>query len=276
VGPTAGTATAVDPDTISDVVDVTVVAGSVAALADGAVALDPDTADAAGAEVGLTLRVTWPSGPRTYRVGAILEQTGPLTGLVLSRDEFVDLGLPDQDAQLFIKASDAVDAGDLRPALDEALEPYPVVQLLDQTEFVDDFRGQVNQVLSLVYALLGLAVVIAILGIANTMVLSVLERTREIGLLRAVGTARNQIRQVVRIEAVLIAMFGALLGVGLGLLFGVAVQQSVADEGIDQLAIPWAVIVTVLVTSALVGVLAAIVPARRAANLDVLAAIATE
>jgi len=110
----------------------------------------------------------------------------------------------------------------------------------------------------------------------NTLVLSVLERTREIGLLRAVGTSRRQLRRMVRLEAVLIAVYGALLGIGLGLLVGVAVQQSLADDGIDRLAVPWTLLGVVLLVSAGVGVLAAIVPARRAARLDVLGAIATE
>jgi len=127
-----------------------------------------------------------------------------------------------------------------------------------------------------VYALLGLAVVIAVLGIVNTLVLSVLERTREIGLLRAVGTSRRQVRRMVRVEAVLIAVYGAVLGIGLGLLFGVAVQRSLADEGIDRLAVPWTLLGAVLLVSAGVGVLAAILPARRAARLDVLGAIAAE
>jgi putative ABC transport system permease protein len=276
VGRGASSVTAVDPSTIADVVNVTVIDGAVQSLTDGAVAVDPDTAEVEGLQVGSTITITWPSGPRDYQVGAILEQTGPLTGVVIDRDELVGLGLGDQDAQLFVQAADRDQAADLRADLEAALAAYPVVELLDQTQFADQVRGQVNQLLSLVYALLGLAVVIAILGIVNTLVLSVLERTREIGLLRAVGMARTQIRRVVRIEAVLIAMFGALLGVGLGVAFGVAVQQSIADEGVDLLAIPWNIIVTVLVTSALVGVLAAIIPARRAARLDVLAAIATE
>ena len=156
------------------------------------------------------------------------------------------------------------------------LPPYPIVTLQDQTELAEQVRGQVNQLLSLVYALLGLAVVIAVLGIINTLLLSVLERTREIGLLRAVGTDRRQVRRMVRIEALLIALFGALLGVGLGLVFGVAIQRSLVDDGITALEVPWTLIAVVLVVSALVGVLAAILPARRAANLDVLTAIATE
>jgi putative ABC transport system permease protein len=118
--------------------------------------------------------------------------------------------------------------------------------------------------------------VIAILGIVNTLALSVIERTREIGLLRAVGLSRRQLRRMVRLESVIVAVLGAVLGVGMGLIFGVALQRAVADQGIDVLSIPWARLVIFVVLAAVVGVLAAVLPARRAAKLDVLRAISTE
>jgi len=269
-------ATGVDPETIDQVVALDVVDGSLAGLRDAGVALDTETADARDVGVGDSLQITWPAESRDYEVVATYSAAGPLTGAVVARDELTDLGVPPQDNTVYLTAEDGVDAADLRPALDEALAPYPIVTLQDQTQLVEQVRGQVNQLLSLVYALLGLAVVIAVLGIVNTLLLSVLERTREIGLLRAVGTSRRQVRRVVRVEALLIAMFGALLGIGLGLLFGIAIQQTLADDGITELGVPWTLIVVVLVVSAIVGVLAAIIPARRAASLDVLGAIATE
>jgi len=275
-GPGGGLATVVDPATISDLVVVEVTAGSLSSLADGAVALDSDTAQEQQVGVGDRVPITWGSGEGDARLGAIVEPTGQIGGLVVARSFAEDLGLAVQEQQLFVAAADDVDAAELRTPLEEALEPYPVVRLQDQTQFADQIRGQVNQLLSLVYALLGLAVVIAVLGIVNTLVLSVLERTREIGLLRAVGTSRRQVRRMVRVEAVLIAVYGAVLGIGLGLLFGVAVQRSLADEGIDRLAVPWTLLGAVLLVSAGVGVLAAILPARRAARLDVLGAIAAE
>ena len=128
----------------------------------------------------------------------------------------------------------------------------------------------------LIYALLGLAVIIAILGIVNTLALSVIERTREIGLLRAVGLSRRQLRRMVRLESVTIAVVGALLGVALGIGFGVVLQRSQESQGIAQLAIPWGRLGLFVVLAAVVGVLAAWFPARRAARLDVLKAIATE
>ena len=269
-------ATGVDPSTIEQVVALTVVDGSLAGLRDGGVALDTETAQDRGLSVGDQLQITWPAESREYEVVATYSAAGPLTGAVVARDELTDLGAPAQDNTVYVTAEQGVDAADVRPALDEALAPYPIVTIQDQTQLVDQIRAQVNQLLSLVYALLGLAVIIAVLGIVNTLLLSVLERTREIGLLRAVGTSRRQVRQMVRIEAILIAVFGALLGIGLGLLFGVAIQQTLVDDGITELGVPWTLILVVLVVSAAVGVLAAILPARRAANLDVLGAIATE
>jgi putative ABC transport system permease protein len=269
-------ASSVQPDTILAVLDVPVLEGSLDTLADGALALDTDTAGAQEVGVGDPVTVTWASGPREYELGAILGSGTQLTGATVSREEMLAAGEPEQDQVLYVSARQDADPEVVREALDAIVADYPVAQLLDQTEFADQVRGQVNQLLSLVYALLGLAVVIAVLGIVNTLVLSVLERTREIGLLHAVGTSRRQLRRMVRVEAVLIALFGALLGVGLGLAFGVAVQRSLADEGIDRLAVPWLLVGVVLVVSAVVGVLAAILPARRAAGLDVLAAIAAE
>ncbi|MGA7688594.1 MAG: ABC transporter permease [Jiangellales bacterium] len=276
IGPTTSSANGIDPATFEQVVVLEVTDGAFASLADGKVALDADSAAARGLSVGSPVDITWQTGTQEYEIGALYAGTGPISGVVVDSAELARQGLPEQLITLYLAADVATDAGDLRSPLEQALAPYPVVSLQDQTELAEQVRGQVNQLLSLVYALLGLAVVIAVLGIVNTLLLSVLERTREIGLLRAVGTDRRQVRRMVRIEALLIALFGALLGVGLGLLFGVAIQRSLVDEGVSALEIPWTLIAVVLVVSALVGVLAAILPARRAANLDVLTAIATE
>ena len=118
--------------------------------------------------------------------------------------------------------------------------------------------------------------VIAVLGIVNTLALSVIERTREIGLLRAVGLSRVQTRRMITWEAVVIAVLGAVLGVALGLLFGVVLLQSLRDEGLEVISIPWVQLALFFLVSVIVGVLAAVLPARRAARLDVLAAIATD
>jgi putative ABC transport system permease protein len=131
-------------------------------------------------------------------------------------------------------------------------------------------------VLAIVYALLGLAIVIAVLGIMNTLALSVIERTREVGLLRAVGMSRRQVRSMVRLEAVAIAVLGAVLGIGLGLAFGISLQHALTGQGIPVLSLPSLELGGFVVLAALAGVLAAIIPARRAARMDVLRAVTTE
>ncbi len=269
-------AVGVDPTTLAAVLVVDELAGSLNSLSAGAVAMTQPTAESLGVGVDDQVTVTWPSGPQQYRLGAVLAEAGQLSGVIVDRQEFARVGVPDLDSALYVVAEDRTSAGDLRPALEAALADFPTVQLLDQTEVADQVRDQVGQLLNLVYGLLGLAVVIAVLGIVNTLALSVLERTREIGLLRAVGTSRQQVGRMIRIEAVLIALFGAVLGVVLGLAFGVAIQRALAEDGIAVLGIPWPLLAVVFAMSALAGLAAAILPARRAARLDVLGAIATE
>jgi putative ABC transport system permease protein len=144
----------------------------------------------------------------------------------------------------------------------------------DQSAYRAQSTGQVTLVLNLLYGLLALAIVIAVLGVINTLSLSVIERTREIGLLRAIGTTRRQIRRLIRLESVLIAVHGALLGLGLGLAWGVTGQKVLTSYGITTLTIPWTTILTVLAGSVLIGLIAALLPAYRAARMNTLAAIA--
>ena len=150
------------------------------------------------------------------------------------------------------------------------------LEIRDQSEFKAEQRKQINQLLGFILVLLALAVLIAALGIVNTLALSVIERTREIGLLRAVGMGRRQVRRMIRLESVVIAIFGTALGLALGVALGSAMVTALNDEGIDQLVIPYGQLVLYLVAGALIGVVAAVWPARRAARLDVLRAVTTE
>ena len=171
---------------------------------------------------------------------------------------------------------DGADATAVRKELDSSLQQYPNVEVLDQSEFVGQAQDQVNQIVTIINILLGLSVLIALLGVINTLALSVIERTRELGLLRAVGLGRRQLRRMIRVESVLIALYGALLGIVIGLAFGVALVHALKDQGIDTFAVPYSRIGSVLIAAAIAGVLAAALPARRAARLNVLAAIAQE
>ena len=206
----------------------------------------------------------------------IYKAEASFSGSVISRDYALTVGGTDQDVNVFVKLTPGTTTDDVRPAIEKALEPFPTVQLQDQAEYKTSISNSINGLLALIYGLLGLAVVIAVLGIVNTLALSVVERTREIGLLRAVGMSRKQLRRMIRIESVVVAIFGAVLGIVVGLAVGITFQRSLASQGINVLRVPIVQLVVFLIIAALVGVLAAIWPARRAAKLDVLRAITTE
>jgi putative ABC transport system permease protein len=184
--------------------------------------------------------------------------------------------IPRQDSVVSVNAAEGTSPDELGTALDDVVADLPIVTVQNQEDFTEAQRASVNTLLYLIYALLGLAIVIAVLGIVNTLALSVIERTREVGLLRAVGLSRRQLRRMVRLEAIAIAVLGAVLGIVMGLVFGVVLQQALADQGITDLAVPVWQLVLFVVVAAVVGVLAAVLPARRAAKLDVLRAITTE
>jgi putative ABC transport system permease protein len=161
-------------------------------------------------------------------------------------------------------------------ALKSALHDYPQYTVRDQTDYKEALKDQIGQLLNMIYGLLALAIIVAVLGVVNTLALSVVERTREIGLMRAIGLSRRQLRRMIRLESVVIALFGALLGLGLGMGWGATAQQLLALEGLTVLEIPWPTIGGVFVASAFVGLFAALIPAFRAGRMNVLNAIATD
>jgi putative ABC transport system permease protein len=173
----------------------------------------------------------------------------------------------------FVSNAPGVSMQDSRRAIEAVLDDYPTAELLTKDEFKGEIAGQINQMLNLVYVLLAMALVIAFFGIANTLALSVYERTRELGLLRAVGMSRRQLRSSVRWEAVLVAMLGTTLGTAIGVGFSLALIKATASEGIDQLAIPTQSLVLIAVFAAFAAVVAAALPASRAARLNILEAI---
>jgi putative ABC transport system permease protein len=178
------------------------------------------------------------------------------------------------DIAVLVVAADGVALDDLRAGLEAVAEAYPSAQLDDAASFTESQAATIDQLLAIVTMLLALAVIIALLGIVNTLALSVFERTRELGLLRAVGTTRRQVRAIVRWEAVIVAVLGALLGAVLGLVFGAALTRGLAGEGLSVLDVPAGRLGIYVVAAAFAGVLAAIGPARRAAKVDVLRAVA--
>jgi putative ABC transport system permease protein len=178
------------------------------------------------------------------------------------------------DEVVLVKAKPGADLKAVRTSLEKATDPYLVVQVQTRAEFKGSQANQINGLLGILYALLALAIVIAILGIVNTLALSVVERRREIGMLRAVGMLRGQLRRTIYLESMLIAVFGAVVGVAMGLTFGSLFVHTLRDQGLDSIAVPWTQAVVFLVVSAVVGVLAALWPASRAAKTRPLEAIA--
>ncbi|MBV7696505.1 ABC transporter permease [Streptomyces sp. TRM70350] len=276
------TAAGYDPQ-LDEVANVTYAQGdSAAALAPGRMAMDRDFARDHGVRVGSTVPVEFQGGRKAeLTVGALTDQEsaegfGMQGGIYFGLATLERHAPGAQDSALYVNGSPGTDPDDLRGSLEATLEGYPQVQVRDLADYKQLVRDQIAVLLYLVYALLGLAIVIAVLGVVNTLALSVVERTREIGLLRAVGLARRQLRRMIRLESVVIAVFGAVLGLALGLVWGLCTQQVLALEGMTALAIPWGTIVAVVIGSAVVGVVAALLPALRASRMNVLAAIAHE
>ncbi|MEV5430813.1 FtsX-like permease family protein [Streptomyces sp. NPDC052701] len=276
------TAAGYDPR-LDDVANITYAQGDTAgALAGGRIAMDRDFAREHGVRLGTVVPVEFQGGRRAeLAVGALTDQEsaegfGIRGGLYFGLATLERHAPGGQDSVLYVNASPGTGPDDLRAALGRTLDAYPQVQVRDLADYKDLVRDQIAVLLYLVYALLGMAIVIAVLGVVNTLALSVVERTREIGLLRAIGLARRQLRRMIRLESVVISVFGAVLGLALGLVWGVCAQQVLALQGMTALAIPWGTIVAVVVGSAVVGVVAALLPAARASRMNVLAAVAHE
>jgi putative ABC transport system permease protein len=265
----------VNPRTIADLVDIEMRTGSVASLARGAVLVDHDEAEAEGWKTGDVIQMTFArTGVRPVVLGGTYDDNALLGDTIVSTETYQQNFTDALDVAVLVKAARGVAVAEAREAVDAVLKDYPNVKGETRDQYLASQNRQINQALLFVYSLLGLAVIIAVIGIVNTMALSVFERTREVGLLRSIGMSRRQLRRMVRWESVVVSLFGATLGMVVGILFGGALSRSLADEGITAYRIPVVSLVIFMVVAALAGMVAAILPARRAARLDVLAAIA--
>ncbi len=270
-------ATAVDPQAVTAVARPEIVTGSLDDLGPSSVALSTGFAKDSGLAVGSSVTIGYAGDESQVEVVATYVADSVLqSDVTMSLDGFDAIGVPPTDRTVYVVAQPGTDPAALAAGLDAVVADLPTVSVNDQAAFAAEQRQPIDRLLFLVYALLGLAVVIAVLGIVNTLALSVVERIREIGLLRAVGLSRRQLRTMLRLESVAIALLGAVLGVVVGLAFALALQRSLADDGLDVLAVPAGQLVGFVVVAAVVGVLAAVWPGRRAARLDVLRAIATD
>ncbi|MDX2343122.1 MAG: FtsX-like permease family protein [Acidimicrobiia bacterium] len=268
----------IDTDTVDETILLGVVHGSTEALGEGGVFVLEDIFN----DNDLVLGDTIPMGfvatglQQVEVVGVFTEanvvQANYLVGLDFHEANFAGYGA-DLDFVLAVNAADGADAAAARNVVEAAAADYGNVTVRDQVEYRDSQEDQVDQILVLFNALLFLAVIIAVIGIVNTLALSIFERTREIGLLRAVGTSRWQIRRMITWEAIIVAVIGAVLGIVVGLFFGVSVTAALASQGIDVLSIPLGQIIGLVIFGAFAGLLAAILPARRAAKLNILEAI---
>ncbi|WP_129841714.1 ABC transporter permease [Streptomyces sp. RFCAC02] len=251
------------------------------AFGDDALSVGESFAEEHGLAVGDELTVRFVGGETVpLRLAAItsedtlLDQGAMYVSLATVRAH-LPADLVPLPSTLFVTADEGR-AEAVHAALRDALAPYPQFEMRNQAEYKQLMEDQMGQLLNIVYALLALAIIVAILGVVNTLTLSVVERTREIGLMRAIGLSRRQLRRMVRLESVVIALFGALLGLGIGLAWGTAAQRVMAPSGFHVLDIPWATIGGVFAGSAVVGLVAALLPAFRAGRMNVLRAIATD
>ncbi|MFE6941217.1 ABC transporter permease [Streptomyces chartreusis] len=273
--------TAADPTYAEDLRRTTTRGTLSAAYGKDAMSVGSDYAKKHGVRVGDTISVAFKGGETAkLKVAAITDDDTSIDqGARYTSIETLSKYLPadrtPQSVMMFGKAKEGQEEA-AYAALKKSLDSYPQYQVRDQTDYKEELKDQVGQLLNMVYGLLALAIIVAVLGVVNTLALSVVERTREIGLLRAIGLSRRQLRRMIRMESVVIALFGALLGLGLGMGWGATAQKLLALEGLNVLDIPWPTIIAVFIGSAFVGLFAALVPAFRAGRMNVLNAIATE
>lgn len=266
-----------DPATLGRVLKFDVTAGDAQGLARGEVMVDATELKDRGLRIGGVLAMTFArTGTRDLRIAGTFAKNQLLGNYLISTATF-DANFTDRlDFVVLARAAPGTPAAASRAAVERITAEFPNVTLRDQAQFKKQQENQVNQILGLVSALLLLSIVIALFGIVNTLALSVLERTRELGLLRAVGMSRRQVRSMIRSEAVIIAVLGAILGLAVGVLFGWALVTALNDQGIKTLVIPAGQLTLYVILAGLAGVVAAVFPARRAARLDVLSAISYE
>jgi putative ABC transport system permease protein len=271
---------AVDPTTLGQVLSLTFKSGGpgvLGGLGPHDAIVDENFARDQGLRIGDTLRLRTPlERTATFTVRGTVEGELDLLGKAIVDESATRQFGRLQPSFALARLAPSASPKAVQKEMDAALEDrYPTVEVQNQSQLKDQQESQVNQLLGLVYALLSLAVIVSLFGIVNTLALSIHERTRELGMLRAVGMSRRQVRTMVRYEAVITALIGAILGTVLGVVFAALVSRPLADEGFG-LSYPIATLALLLVLAAVAGVIAAIGPARRASRLDVLRALAYE
>jgi putative ABC transport system permease protein len=277
------TVASLDPELLTKVVDLGVLRGAAAALDDSGVLVSDELARHAGVDVGDQLPVQFSSTQAPLVVRAIYRQQnfiglfGQSVPLVVAPSTIAaGAGGTPQDSLVLVQTEGGETLANQHTLRQALAEDFPNIDVLTRAQFKDDQQAQVDQFLTVLIAILALSEIIAILGIINTLALSVYERTRELGLLRVVGMSRRQVRRMVRWESVVIAVLGGIVGLALGMLWGWAFARALEEQGVTVFSIPVVEVVLFVGGSMVAGVLAAVFPAWRASRLDVLDAIATE
>ncbi|AZM56507.1 ABC transporter permease [Streptomyces sp. WAC 01529] len=248
--------------------------GTIETLAPRTVLMNESTAKSRDAEVGDRITLQFQRGEaRTYRVAGVFADSTLSNGVVVPWTDAEAGFRSKQPSQAYFQLADGADESKARARIDALLKDSPEVTVKTRGEVIEMFSGAFATMLAVVQGLLGVAMLIAVLGIVNTLALSILERTREMGMLRAIGLSRGQTVRMIMTESVVISLFGALLGLVVGSVLGLAVARAMEDQGISRLALPWGQLLAYLIGAVVVGVIASLAPARRGARLNVLAAI---
>jgi putative ABC transport system permease protein len=270
--------TAVNPDSFPELVNVDVTAGSFDALNGTGVMVYDEAAEDRGLSIGDPVDVLWQNGVEsTLTVAGLFSDNSLDASWFISIDtlESVSTQTPN-DQFVLAKVAEGLTVAEVTPIVDAAISDFPQAQTQTDSEFQEEQEAQINQILALITILLLVAIAFSFLGIAITLALSVYERTREIGLLRAVGMTRRQLLGAVDLEAIIVTLFGVAIGLVLGTLFGIALSSAVPESVINGITISWGTMITVVVFAVIAAAIAALYPAIKASRMDVLDAIATE
>jgi putative ABC transport system permease protein len=272
----AAFATTVNPVTAQGLLDYDFIEGGFDRLSVDGLLISSGEAQRDGLAMGSTVDVRVGEQRKTLTVQGIYRSSELAQARVVHRDLLEGTAVSNSAGFVFLTRTPGVSDQQLRLAVDAAIADYGIGEVQDREQFIDGRGDIIDQTLSFIYGLLALSVIIAAFGIVLTMLLAVYERRREIGLLRAVGMTRSQVRATVRWESVLTSLYGAVVGVLVGLVLGYVVIVALRDQGLERYVVPVAAIVVIVVAAFVVGVLAAVLPARRATRLDILASIAAD
>lgn len=277
IGKTSLSASGVTPGDVQKVLNIDTLSGSIDSLGSGAIAISEKTAKSHGWKTGDSVPVTYEDDKKeNLRIGALYKDNDFLSRVLIPRETVAPHEGSASIPRVWLKTDGGASAANEQAVVD-ALGDNPGMSVMDRQDIRDEFGGTINLAMNIMYGLLAMALLIAVLGVVNTLAMSVFERQQEIGMLRAIGLDRRKVKRMIRLEAVVISLFGAVVGIGLGLFLGWAIGQTVSASIPDYvLVVPWGRIAIFLVLAGLVGVLAALWPARNAARLNMLTAIKTE